>query len=195
MEAVTELTALADEEGFLVVTPEGWEVPNIGSQVWNGGACCGPLSMMPDHVAATEAILSEVKALGACFDASRVFATGHSNGGIMTYRVACELSHLFAAVAVSSGYLADVNLDTEPPQQVFACEPGRPVPILHVHGLADECVPFEGGYSQSTEKTSPPIEEVIARWREFNDCSALEKESTQGEVHRRRWSCEAGAAV
>lgn len=195
MELVSGLSALGDAEGFATLSPEGWQVPSVGSQVWNGGACCGPTQLQPSHVAATAAMLDVVPELGACFDAKRVYATGHSNGGIMTYRLACELSDRIAAVAVSAGYLASDNLDATPPQQVFACAPDRAVPLLHVHGLEDLCVPFAGGKSQSTGKTSPAVEDVVADWRARSACVEAGTDTTEGAVRRRGWTCEGGSSV
>lgn len=194
MDTVSGLSALADTEGFLVVTPEGWPAGGSGPQVWNAGACCGPSTGAPDHVAALAAVLDRVAELDPCVDPRRVYVTGHSNGGIMTYRLACELGDRIAAVAVSAGYIADQDLETTPPTAVYTCAPPRPVPVLHVHGLADACVPYAGGLSKASGQTSPPIEDVIAGWRDRNDC-ADGSDVTAGDVRRRAWPCADGASV
>ena len=75
--------------------------------------------------------------IGAAYDAdpTRTFATGHSNGGMLSYRLACELSDRIVAVALQAG-----SLGVEP------CEPTTPVSLLHLHGTADTNHPIEGGF-------------------------------------------------
>jgi polyhydroxybutyrate depolymerase len=195
MEAVSELRALADEEGFVVVSPEGWPVFPGGPQVWKAGGCCGPDSeSAPDHVTVLAAVIDDAIERGACIDQKRVYATGHSNGAMMAYRLACELSDRIAAIAPSASGMVDVDLNQDPPVQVFDCEPSRPVPILHVHGLEDECAPYAGGVSSANGRRFPAIEDVIDRWLELNDCGDG-SESWAGVVHRRRWPCARQTAV
>ena len=67
-------------------------------------------------------------------DAKRVYATGMSNGGIMCYRLASEMSDRIAAIAPVAG-----------PMGTATCNPRRPVPVIHFHGTADEFAPFKGG--------------------------------------------------
>ncbi len=191
MALVSGFTSLANSEGFAVLTPEGWAVGGAGGpQVWNAGACCGPTQFAPDHVNAVAAMLDELDAQGACIDPSRVYATGHSNGGMMSYRLACELSDRIAAVAVSAGSLTNIDFTQNPPAEVFACEPLRPVPVLHVHGLQDLCVPYDGSVATSGN-TYPAIEPVVAFWRQFNGCGAG-MDQRVGEVRRQVWQHCAG---
>jgi len=195
MEFVSRLTAQADTEGFVVVTPEGWPARGVGPQLWNAGACCGPVAEAPDHVAAIDAILDQVIAQDACIDSGRLFATGHSNGGMMAYRLACELSRRMAAVAVSGGSLTNRDLETEPPTTLFECSPSEPVSILHVHGLEDLCAPYDGGITGAgTGVPIPPVEDVIATWRDINDCGSGDDDA-DGPVRRRSWSCRGGTRV
>jgi polyhydroxybutyrate depolymerase len=67
-------------------------------------------------------------------DTRRVYATGHSNGAKMSYRLACELSNKIAAIAPNASQIMTQN-----------CHPPRAVPILHFHGTEDKCAPYEGG--------------------------------------------------
>src|SRR5690606_6342607 len=67
-------------------------------------------------------------------DASRVYATGMSNGGMMAYRLACEASDVFRGIAAVAGTDNTRN-----------CRPARPVPVLHIHARDDDRVLFEGG--------------------------------------------------
>jgi polyhydroxybutyrate depolymerase len=95
-------------------------------------------------------------------DARRVYATGMSNGAIMAYRLASELSDRIAAVAPVAG-----TMGTE------RCEPKRPVPLLHFHGTNDEFIPFAGGRSvKSLSGTNfYSVDHSIQAWVKANGCS------------------------
>ncbi|HGG57435.1 MAG TPA: hypothetical protein ENK31_06530, partial [Nannocystis exedens] len=118
----------ADAEGFMVAYPQGY------MDSWNAGVCCGGAeSAMIDDVGFVRALIETLEG-ATCIDPARIFATGMSNGGFMTHRLACEASDLFAAFAPVSSVLL-----TEP------CEPERPVPIMMFNGTSDTLVPYEGG--------------------------------------------------
>ena len=87
----------ADQEGFVVIMPNGY------MNSWNAGTCCGgAVSAGLDDVALMRAIFAEV-GKHVNIDLRRVYATGLSNGAYMSYRLACEASDLFVAVAPSAG--------------------------------------------------------------------------------------------
>lgn len=127
---------LADEEGFVVVHPDGVDLgsPRRDGGVWNGGVCCGPAARDGvDDVAFVAALVDRI-AGDRPIDPARVHAFGHSNGGIMSYRLACELADRIAGIGVVAGTLG-----------VEGCRPSRPVSVVHVHGDADRHVPIQGG--------------------------------------------------
>jgi polyhydroxybutyrate depolymerase len=195
MDTVSGLRAFADGQGFIVVSPEGWPVFEDGPQVWKAGACCGPDNpSAPDHVRVLEAVIDDAIANGACIDENRVFAMGHSNGAMMAYRLACDVSNRIAAIAASGSGMADVDLNQEPPVQAFECTPSRRVPVLHVHGLADTCAPYEGGVSSANQRRFAPVEDTIDRWREINGCGDG-TDTTEGVVRRRVWTCAEETSV
>lgn len=175
---VTELREKAREEGFLLVVPEGFDRFGINRRVWNAGGCCGQaMEMDIDHVGAMAAILDAVAAESP-YDPARVYATGHSNGGMMSYRLACELSERIAAIAPNASYLLTENLMVDPPETVFDCRPSRPVPVLHLHGLADQCAPFEGGPSAGDAPFDRPAAiESVNFWVSHNQCSGDAQET------------------
>jgi polyhydroxybutyrate depolymerase len=88
-------------------------------------------------------------------DPDRVYVLGHSNGAAMAYRVACERADLFAAA---------VPVEGSPPSPVYGCEPGEPVPVLHVHGTADTTVLYEGDGSYLGAVGS------LELWAGYNGC-------------------------
>lgn len=162
----TRMRFKAVEAGFVLLTPNGYR------GTWNAGSCCAPaMTAGIDHTAVIDAMLDDAERLLSIDDA-RVFALGHSNGGMMAYRLACELSDRIAAIAAVSATMMDRDLNTSPPTQVFSCQPTRPVPVLHLHGLADTCVPFEGGQSTGPAGGErPPVSDSIDFWVANNRCA------------------------
>jgi polyhydroxybutyrate depolymerase len=132
-------------------------------------------------------------------DRDRVYATGLSNGGAITYRLACERASVFAAVApVGTG------------DQLGAaqgCTPARPVPVLHTHGTADPCWTFETGTTaciQDDGGRKVGVEDTLARWRTINGCKGDPVETTLPDgpgaddgtrTRRFDWSCAADTTL
>ena len=153
------LNQKADEAGFIAVYPNG--TGKHSSFFWNGGNCRGPaMQDKVDDVAFIDALLDDL-ARAYPVDARRVYATGMSNGAIMAYRLAAELSDRIAAIAPVAGTVA-----TEIGQ------PKRPVSVLHFHGTRDEFVPFTGGRgAKSIFGTNyRPVEDSIRAWVKANGC-------------------------
>ena len=154
---MTGLSDKADAAGFLAVYPEG----TGRFSTWNGGSCCGYAQRNGvDDVAFVRAILDDLASV-ATIDGKRVFATGISNGGILSYHLASELSDRIAAIAPVSGTMGGET-----------CHPGRPVSVMHFHGTDDEFVPYVGGRGQKSlagiRFTS--VEHSIRSWVKADKC-------------------------
>ena len=177
-EALTRLPAKSDAAGFVTVAPDG-----TGAVLgWNAGACCGTAaSTGVDDVGFVDALLAELDAR-LCLDARRVYATGFSNGGFLSHRLACERADVFAAIAPVSGVLG-----------VACTAPTRPVPVLHIHGTADTIVPYAG----SPGLGFASVDSTIAGWVARNGCAATATEVfAQGDARCERYSgCTGGADV
>lgn len=122
----------ADEARFIVVYPNG---TGLGKRLltWNSGGFLGPRACQrPDDVRFVERLLDELGSL-VNVDPKRVYATGHSNGAMMCYRLAAGLSDRIGAIAPVSGTMA-----------IAYASPRRPAPVLHFHGTADMPVKPEG---------------------------------------------------
>lgn len=173
---------------FVVVYPEGIPSPHLKrAHTWNGGYCCGPAQTEGvDDVAFVAAVIDVVTAAHPV-DPARVFAVGHSNGGIMAYRLACELSDRVAAIGVVAGSLG-----------VDRCSPDRPVSLLHVHGTADQNHPIEGGSGTNSlagVEFHPPIDAVRAI-AAVDGCPEQSSTSSEGDLTTQRWSpCDEGTEV
>lgn len=173
-EAISQMTPKSDAAGFVVVYPTG-----VG-QTWNGGYCCGEAQTQNvDDVGFTRALIDE---LGAklCIDKRRVFATGLSNGGFMSHRLACELSDRIAAIGPVAGHTL-----------LATCAPSRPVPVIHFHGTADQLVPYPGGLGMGS------VEDSLKAWALRNGCAKTPVQTyKKGDATCVTYgSCTAGADV
>ncbi|HWH27295.1 MAG TPA: PHB depolymerase family esterase [Pseudolysinimonas sp.] len=147
--------AAADEGGFIVAYPDG-----LG-RAWNAGECCGKSARNKvDDVGFIEAMVSEISA-GLDIAENRIFATGISNGGIMAYRLACE-TDTFAAIAPVAATM------------LVPCDNPSPISVLHIHGLQDTSVPYDGSVGTGAETIDgPPVDDVLAFWRGIDGCGRV----------------------
>ena len=156
------LSEKADEAGFIVVYPDGTgRVPR--ARTWNAGNCCGhALHHGIDDVAFVRALLDELERTVA-IDPRRVYATGMSNGAMMSYRLASELADRFAAIAPVAG-----------PMAIDQCQPSRPVSVIHFHGTADEYTPYQGGKGPRSQSQTAfhSVDYTIGAWVAANGCSS-----------------------
>ena len=151
-QALTNMDVTADREGFLVAYPNGLD------QSWNAGACCGlSATKAVDDVGFTRAVIDDIAERG-CINPSRVYATGMSNGGFLSHRLACEAADVIAAVAPVASVLGIDAAD---------CTPARPIPIIHLHGTGDPLVPYDGGGLAGSQS----VEDSTAGWIARNGCS------------------------
>jgi polyhydroxybutyrate depolymerase len=184
IEGTSDFDYIADQNGFLAVYPRGSGTGNSDLS-WNAGICCGfALDHSVDDIAFVNTMLEDLGTIAAV-DPQRIYATGFSNGAFLSYRLACEMSDTFAAVAPVGGTL------------VFQpCRPERPVALLAVHGLYDMTVPYEGG-GDLIDGGFPSVEESILAWVEWNGCTPSPRtdEPYKNVVHTAYGSCRAGTAV
>ncbi len=183
------LSLLADREGFLVVYPQGIGLGDLFRH-WNSGHCCGKARKMNlDDVGFALAAVDDVARRNPV-DRSRLYVVGHSNGGMLAYRIAAERSEAVAAVAAVSATIGGVPAANEPEWTVPL--PKHPVPVLAVHGRADTHVPYEGGRAEKSRGKSNMIS--VARsvdlWVNANGCDPdPQVENMNGNlVERQSWS-------
>ena len=159
----------SDELGHIVVFPNGHsKLPTGKFATWNAGKCCGEArDSKSDDVNFVKAMLQKIRT-DYNIDSNKIYSTGMSNGGLFSYRLACEMSDVFGAIAAVAG--TDNTID---------CKPTRPISILHIHAQNDDRVLFNGGSgfeknkSQVTEFVSVPL--TIEKWVKFNGCSPAPK--------------------
>jgi polyhydroxybutyrate depolymerase len=194
----TRLDALSDREGFAVAYPDGTGPERLGRRLetWNAGGCCGlAVREGVDDVAFARALVDEI-AQRVRIDRSRVYATGHSNGAMMAYRLAAEAPDLLAAIAPVAGAML-----LEP------FEATEPMPVLHIHSVDDSRAPYVGGrgalFPLADRIGHNAVEEELDRWVRLNGCPrksilvAERRERATGHSARqlRFAPCTSGAEV
>ena len=157
-EAYFQFEPLAEERGFLYVHPDG-TTNVVGEQFWNATeACCGFFSTIDDS-AYLKALIEQVQA-DYSVDPQRIFLAGHSNGGFMSYRMACDHSDTIAAVASLAGATFIDPAD---------CGADQPVSVLQIHGTADATIAFEG--DSILGQAYPAATATVASWADINGCA------------------------
>ena len=153
--AISQWNSVAEENGFLVVYPEG---AGFGPKSWEMAGSETP-SRMPDVLF----ISNLIDKLEASYniDKARIYANGMSNGGGMAFVLSCTLSDRIAAVGLVSAGL-DPGWDW--------CTDHRPVPVIAFHGTADPICPYNGGPSKLGGGMFPNIPEFFAKWSQRNQC-------------------------
>lgn len=161
----------AEKQGFIVVYPDG-----LG-HTWNaGGGCCGvPAQKNIDDVAFITSVLEQTATL-VDVDPARRYATGMSNGAMLSFRLACETS-LFSAIAPVAG------------TQLVPCTQAPPTSLLEIHGAADTKVRPDGKPGNGPGHIDgPPLKTVMDQWRTRDHCAAS-RTTTSGKVTTTTATC------
>ena len=171
IENVSGFNEKADEEGFIVIYPDGTGRFQRKLLTWNAGFCCGyALENNIDDVFFIRSLIEHIQQEYS-INESRIYVTGLSNGGIMTYRIGAELSDIIAAIAPVASQIGGQATEEESIWRIP--EPEYPVSMIAFNGMQDKRVPYDGG---------PPIEngshvyswmsvnESITFWVEQNQC-------------------------
>ena len=151
----TGFQSIADQNGFLVIYPQGTLLPSTGQTHWNvGGWTTGSTTDDVGFINEVIEFLDDEYSI----DKSRIYSTGMSNGGYMSYKLACDLSSKIAAVASVTGSMTFETFSS--------CYPSNPTSVAQIHGMEDSVVSYYGN------AWSKPIEEVMDYWVNHNNCSS-----------------------
>lgn len=145
-----DFRAIADTANFIIVHPQGL-LDDFGSTHWNTFGTSDA-----DDVGFLAALLDTVSSQYNIDDA-RVYSTGMSNGGFMSYKLACALSSRITAIASVTGSITVAELSD--------CNTNHPMPVLQIHGTADAVVPYDGNFAFTG------IEDLVDYWVNFNECN------------------------
>ena len=154
----SKLSPKADSAGFIAVYPEGTVINN--NRTWNAGLCCPPaMNYNIDDVGFVDRLIDTLKH-DYPVDSTRIYASGSSNGAMLCFRLACELSHKIAAIATISAA-----------HEFFPCNPANQVPIINFHSLLDSAVRYNGGIGIGPSGVNFISQDsTIGIWRNLNHC-------------------------
>ena len=144
----------ADEEGFVFACPNALTHHHL--RLFNVGGALEEFTDFTDDVGFISAVIDSMIARYS-INIAKIYTMGHSNGAMMAYRLAAELSDRIAAIGTNSGQMIIENPDPE-----------FPVPIIHMHGLSDSLIPYYGGGDSLL--VIPPVDSVISIWKAINEC-------------------------
>ena len=188
----------ADAHGYVYAFPDG-TIDSSGNRFWNAtDACCNFDKAGVDDVAYLTDVITEIQAKLA-IDPKRIALVGHSNGGFMSYRFACEQADLVAALVSLAGATFADPAD---------CAPSEPVSVVQIHGTADDVIRYEGGTLDNG--SYPGAETTAETWATYDGCDEtssplsakvdvdadLADGADPAETTVAEWSgCKSGAAV
>ena len=171
----SQILSSAESLNFIVAGLNG--AVYEGASSWNAGNCCTNATTYEENDLLFASTVIDFVTSNYSIDKSRVWVMGHSNGGMMAYRLACDLSEKVTAIAVVTGALVDDS-----------CTPTKPVSTLHIHGNLDPTVPFHGGGKFETPSIFHSVKDMAYK----NSCTGSPKESSDAIEERYIWTCASG---
>jgi polyhydroxybutyrate depolymerase len=173
----TKWGAKADTEKFIVVDPDGID------KSWNATICCGTaMASMIDDVAFMRAVVTRIST-ALCIDPKRVYLSGHSNGGMMTFKLGCQAADIFAAIAPVAGATPAPGM----------CHPSRPISVAMIRALQDGSVPYAGKGTGDTRFQSAM--EDLDTWKGLDHCASTPVVMSHNGVCQTYTQCMDGTEV
>ena len=173
---MTGMDSKADRENFIVAYPNGTGPQANLFLTWDTWDCCGTaLDQHVDDVGFVRALVGRLEN-DYNIERKRIYATGLSNGGMMTYRVGCELSDIFAAIAPVAG-----ALDTD------EFHPAQPVSVIIFHGTADKHIRYDGGVPLASadfrhRRVDKPVSYAVGCWVKQDHCNPAPTRTETGHI-------------
>ena len=148
----SQMNTIADTAGFIVV------YPNAVNTAWNSGISDKPSAPTPDvdDIGFINALIDTLYK-HYCINLDMIYSCGFSNGGFMSFKLACQLSNRIAAVGSVSGVISYTTAEN--------CNAKHIMPVLLIHGTADEIVPYNGAVGWHS------VEQTLSHWINFNRCT------------------------
>jgi polyhydroxybutyrate depolymerase len=182
---------VSDQEGFLVVYPDGLGYLPTSIHLWNSGYISAGIEYGGEDVSFIVQLITFLQEK-YLINSSRIYITGHSNGGMMAYRMAGEHPEIFACVAPVS---ATIGGKSSPESSIYVIPtPNHSVSIIHIHGEKDLNVKYDGGYAESGfqkgKRYDKSVNESIFWWIDKNGCSnnSITQNSTNNKIILEKFS-------
>lgn len=169
IDAYFKLSALAEKHSFILALPDG-VIGVRGQRSWNATEVCCAFGKGGDDVAYLVAVIRDLQARRS-IDPKRIFIVGHSNGGFMAHRLACEHAGLIAGI---------VSLAGSTWNEEAKCQPSQPVSVLQVHGTVDPVIKYAGGPRHGG--VHPGAEKTLGIWAKKNGCGGKALRSSGTEL-------------
>lgn len=182
----------SEKNGHIAVFPNGTSKLKSGKfATWNAGKCCADArDNQADDVGFIRRMVEQLTQ-SLNIDRDRIYATGMSNGGMLAYRLACEMADVFSAVAPVAGT-----------DNTLQCQPSRAVSVLHIHARNDDRVLYEGGAGfgqRSMDKVTAfkSVPSTVGEWVQHNHCARNPQRTLEvaGAYCERYSPCDAGTEV
>ena len=169
----TDLVEIADNNGVVLVYPQGSDLP-VGASHWNAAPSNSSSTSFvnkssTDDIGFFKALLDEINQ-NNIIDLNRVYVIGYSNGGMFSHFLACNTENIMAAVGDVAGTMLNETFKS--------CNPSSPIPILKIHGTSDRVVSYNG-YDEGEFKS---VEEVLDFWKSNNKSNANESLENLGST-------------
>jgi polyhydroxybutyrate depolymerase len=156
------MSPVAKAKGLVFAAPEG-TFDEGRARFWNAtDACCDFYGAGVNDSKYLVDLIDEIETR-VNVDPKRIYLVGHSNGGFMAYRMACDHADRIAAIAGLAGATFEKQSD---------CDATEPVSVLHIHGTADTDIPYDGGPHPSSGVIYPGAVETVERWAAVDGCDA-----------------------
>ena len=169
----TDLVEIADNNGVVLVYPQGSNLP-VGASHWNAAPSSSSSTSFvnkssTDDIGFFKVLLDEINQ-NNIIDLNRVYVIGYSNGGMFSHFLACNTENIIAAVGDVAGTMLNETFNS--------CNPSSPIPILKIHGTSDRVVSYNG-YDEGEFKS---VEEVLDFWKSNNKSNANESLENLGST-------------
>ena len=162
--ADADMRPQAESDTFLLVYPQGACLD--GFSHWNASLPGGDNKSDVDDLGFIGAMIDQLTS-DYNIDEERIYACGYSNGGMMSYALACYQSERIAAIGSISGSMID---------QSSSCVPSHPMPVIKLHGTSDDVLPYNGGSDYTSAQST------IDYWVNFNNANTTADLETDGNI-------------